>query len=217
MVKRALLGIALLLTVIVAGLALHVALATGDTVFSWKRPGNLGVKDGKLADVFVWIKDGLPENGNYPRRSDEVMLDQRGCIYHPLTLALQVDQKLTIKNSDPTLHNVHAYQAGATFSNQAQPPSARPLTKKLPAAATVLQFKCDVHPWMQVYLGVVDHPYFRVTGPDGTFRLADVPAGDYVVGAWHERFGTREARVTLAAGETKDLAFSFGGTGAGGN
>jgi hypothetical protein len=72
---------------------------------------------------------------------------------------------------------------------------------------------CDVHPWMRAYLGVLPHPFFAVTGADGRFTLRGVPAGEYVLAAWHERFGTREARVTLGAGETKDVAFAYAGTG----
>jgi hypothetical protein len=62
---------------------------------------------------------------------------------------------------------------------------------------------------MRAWLGVVDHPYFATTGPDGRFTLPDVPAGDYVVASWHERFGTREARVTLGPRETKDVSFAY--------
>jgi hypothetical protein len=86
-------------------------------------------------------------------------------------------------------------------------------TIRLDEPEVMVDVRCDVHPWMHAYIGVLDHPYFAVTGPDGRFTLAGVPAGDYVVRAWHERLGAREARVSLGAKETKDLAFTYGGAG----
>jgi hypothetical protein len=178
--------------------------------------GDVLVKDGRVQNAFVWIKDGLGDRV-FATPATPITIDQTGCFYVPHVAGVQTCQEVVFLNSDPFMHNVHGAPADSPGWNFSMSIKGGKRTIRIPHPEVMVSVRCDVHPWMQVYLGVVDHPYFRVTGPDGTFRLADVPAGDYVVGAWHERFGTREARVTLAAGETKDLAFSFGGTGAGGN
>ena len=73
----------------------------------------------------------------------------------------------------------------------------------------MVPFKCDVHKWMNSYAGVVDHPYFAVTSTDGSFSLPNLPPGDYVVEAWHERFGTQEMSVTVGESATAEANFSF--------
>ena len=73
----------------------------------------------------------------------------------------------------------------------------------------MVPFKCDVHGWMNAYVGVVEHPYFAVTDKDGKFSLKGLPPGTYTIEAWHEKLGTQTAKVTLGAKETKDANFSF--------
>jgi plastocyanin len=167
------------------------------------------VHDGKVQNAFVYIADGLG-NRVFAIPDTTVEIDQRGCLYVPHVAGAQVGQLITFANGDPAIHNVHGTSAGAPGWNfvLARKGAERQLRLMQPDVAVGI--RCDLHPWMQAWIGVVDHPYFAVTGPDGTFRLVNVPPGTYTVTAWHEKFGTRSQQVTLAEhGEaTADLAFS---------
>jgi plastocyanin len=163
---------------------------------------------GGLANAFVWVKSGL-EGKNFPVPSDPVVLDQNGCIYVPHVIGLQVGQTLQILNSDETLHNVHAMPKNNKEFNVGQPVKGLTTDKVFDNAEVMIPFKCDVHKWMNSYAGVVPHPYFAVTGADGSFSLDGIPPGDYVVEAWHERLGTKEMNVTVAEKATAEANFSF--------
>ena len=114
-----------------------------------------------------------------------------------------------IVNSDPTLHNIHALPKNNAEFNTGQPIQGMKTTHVFTAKEIMVPFKCDVHGWMNAYVGVLDHPYFAVTKEDGKFQLKDVPPGTYTIEAWHERFGTQTQSVTLGASETKDVTFTF--------
>ena len=162
---------------------------------------------GQLANVLVYVKSpGL--TGKAP--ADPLVLTQEGCIYRPHVAALVVGQTLKVVNNDPTLHNVHALPKANTEFNQAQPFQNMELERKFDKAEMAIPVKCDVHPWMQSYLSVLPHPYFSVTGEDGSFAINGVPAGTYEVEAWHETLGTQTGSVTVTAGGTADLALAFG-------
>jgi len=166
------------------------------------------VADGKLANVFVYVKDGL---GNYAfdTPADKVTIDQKNCRYHPHVFGLRVNQTLEIVNSDPTLHNIHALPKGNAEFNNGQPIQGMKTEHKFTAKEIMVPFKCDVHGWMNAYVGVVDNPYFAVTDKDGKFSLKGLPPGTYTIEAWHEKLGTQTAMVTLGAKETKDANFTF--------
>jgi plastocyanin len=165
---------------------------------------------GQLANVLVYIKTpGV--TGKAP--STPVTLKQEGCIYHPHVAAVVVGQPLKVVNGDPTLHNVHALAKTNTEFNQAQPFQNMELDKTFDKPEMAISIKCDVHPWMQSYLSVLPHPYFAVTGEDGSFTIEGVPAGTYEVEAWHESLGTQTGQATVTAGGAADLAFSFGAAG----
>lgn len=162
--------------------------------------------DGNLANVFVYVKEGV--SGSYPAPSEPAVLNQEGCTYGPHVSGIQTGQKLIIRNSDSTLHNVHALPVNNKEFNQGQPFQNMELEKTFDIAEVMIRFKCDVHPWMAAYLGVVDHPYFAVSGTDGSFSIEGLPAGDYVVEAWHETLGTRTENVTVGDGAVA-LSFDF--------
>lgn len=170
-----------------------------------------GAGDG-LANVFVYLKSGV--SGSYPPPSEPVTLDQKGCTYHPHVAGIQTGQKFVVKNSDQTLHNIHAVPAVNTEFNQAQPFVDMTLEKTFDKVEVMLPFKCDVHPWMSASLGVLNHPFFAVTGGDGSYSIAKVPAGTYTVEAWHEVLGTKSGQVTVAADGTADFSLDFGGAAA---
>jgi len=167
------------------------------------------VADGKLANVFVYIKDGLG-NFSYDTPATPVtMIDQKGCRYHPHVLAVRVGQPLEIVNSDPTLHNIHALPKDNKEFNTGQPIQGMKTTHVFESKEVMVPFKCDVHGWMNAYLAVMDHPYFQVTGTDGKFSLKGVPPGKYTIEAWHEKSGTQTATVEIGAKETKTANFTF--------
>jgi plastocyanin len=166
--------------------------------------------NGTLANVFVWVKGGL-EGKTFEPAASPAMLDQKGCIYRPHVLGVRSGQTISIANSDPTTHNVHPLPKINREWNQSQPPKGANLEKSFPRQEVMVAVKCNVHPWMKSYIGVVDHPFFAVTGDQGTFEIKGLPPGEYVVEAWHEKYGTQEQKVTLAASASQTLDFAFKG------
>ena len=162
---------------------------------------------GGLGNVFVYVKEGL--QGDFPPASDMVILDQQGCRYMPHVFGIQVGQTLQVVNSDPTLHNIHATPANNPEFNTGQPIQGMTFDRTFDNVEVMVPFKCDVHGWMNAYLGVLDHPFFAVTGPDGSFDISGLPPGDYVIEAWHEELGTQTQNVTVAEGGTADLSLTF--------
>jgi plastocyanin len=181
------------------------------------------VKDGKLANTFVYIKDGtLADNskiGDYTftAPSATVVLDQNGCHYKPHVLGVVVNQNISITNSDPTTHNIHFMPVNNPDWNQSQVNGAAALTHKLAHAEVLVPVKCNQHPWMKSYVGVMKHPFFAVSGEDGSFTIKGVPPGKYTVIAWHEggAKGTEKTmEVTVSAKGAAAADFSFGATAA---
>jgi len=170
--------------------------------------------DGKtLANVFVYVKDGLG-NYVYDAPTGSVTLDQKGCRYTPHVFGVRVNQPVQIVNSDPTLHNIHATPKANKEFNNGQPIQGMKMEHKFTAKEVMVPFKCDVHGWMNAYVGVLDHPFFAVTKEDGKFELKGVPPGTYTVEAWHQRLGTMTQSVIVGASETKDVMFTFKAAGA---
>jgi plastocyanin len=166
----------------------------------------IAVKDGKLANVFVYVKSGV--QGSYPAPAEKKILDQQGCQYTPRVQGLQAGQALTIKNSDSLLHNVHALPTANQEFNQAQPQGLPPFDKTFDKQE-VVHIKCDVHPWMTAWVGVVPHPYYGVSGEDGAFAIKDLAPGTYTLEAWHETLGTQTQDVTIAPNQTVTVGFDF--------
>jgi plastocyanin len=164
--------------------------------------------DGSLRNVFVYVKEGL-EGKHFPVSEESVVLDQNGCWYTPRVFGLQVGQTLVIRNSDPTLHNVHAVASANREFNIGQPVKGMETTRTFNEVEVMIPFKCDVHPWMNAYAGVLSHPYFNVTGESGQVSLANLPPGEYVIAAWHEKYGEQQQRVTIGERETEELSFTF--------
>ncbi len=166
---------------------------------------DLVVKDGRLANAVVWVKN--PPRAKAPPR--KIVLDQQTCRYVPHVQATTAGSTLVIKNSDATLHNVHAYDGTETLFNLAMPVKNQSLEQTLDEPG-LITFKCDAgHTWMSAYVHVFDHPFFAVTGPDGTFTLAGLPPGAYEVTVWHETLGTRTATATVAPGKPTRLDLRF--------
>lgn len=168
----------------------------------------LRAADGGLANVFVRLV------GDYPRGAVPAMpvvLEQRGCVYAPHVLGIMAGQRLRVVNADPTAHNVHSLSAVGNGFNFSQPRAGEAVEVTLPDEELMLRVTCDVHAWMNIFVGVVAHPYFTVSSQDGGFELAGVPAGTHRLDIWHERFGPLTAEVVVRPGETATADFHYRG------
>jgi plastocyanin len=164
---------------------------------------------GGLANVFVYVKDGLAGK-KFPASTTPVKLDQNGCLYDPYVLGVQVGQPLLVQNSDDTLHNVHALGKVNPEFNLAQPVKGKQDTKTFTKQEVFVKFKCDVHPWMFAFVGVVDNPFFAVTGADGSFKLTGLPDGEYTIAAIHPKIGTEQTmKVKVTGGAEGKADFKF--------
>jgi len=161
-------------------------------------------KGGGLANVVVAI-EGVPDVAATTR---DVLLDQRNCVFAPHVLAATRGSKLIVKNSDPILNTPHAYMGRRTLFNVAQPFEGMEYAYKLKKAG-VIRMACDVHDWESAHVLVFDHPFFAITGTDGSFRIPGVPAGTYTVRAWHERLGEKTAETIVAGKKTAELSLAY--------
>lgn len=163
--------------------------------------------DNTLGNVIVFISDGLAGR-TFDVPAEAVTFEQKGCEYAPHVVALRANQKLKMVNSDNTTHNIHPLPANNREWNKAEP-AGTTMEESFPREEIAIPVKCNVHPWMKSYVAVFKHPYFAVTSKDGSFQLPNLPPGEYTVEAWHEKLGTMTQKITVAAGETKALDFTF--------
>jgi len=169
------------------------------------------VTDGKggLQNVIVFVSEGLGDRTFEPP-ADPVVVEQKGCMYLPHVLAVRANQALQVVNDDATSHNIHPQPANNREWNKAEPPNSK-MQEAFAREEIAIPVKCNLHPWMRSYIGVFKHPYFVVTGKDGSFDLSNLPPGNYTIKAWHEKLGTTTQTVTIGANETKELNFVFKG------
>ncbi len=132
-------------------------------------------------------------------------------LYRPNSdqVAVQAGQPVEFRNSDPLLHNIRANSKQGQSFNIAQPVKGMKQVRKFSKPEIGIQLRCDVHWWMAGYLHVLPHPFFAITGDDGTFTIKGVPAGTYRLEAWHEKLGTQTKTVTVKPGETVTVDFTF--------
>jgi len=166
--------------------------------------------NGTLKNVFVWVKAGLPDKQWTPP-GGAVKLEQKGCMYEPHVLGVMTAQEIEIVNDDPTNHNIHPLPKVNQEWNESQPPKGDNKKKSFARQEVMIPVKCNVHPWMRAYIGVVGHPFFAVTGDDGSFTIKGLPPGTYTVEAIQEKFGNKEMQVTVAPKEAKTADFEFKG------
>lgn len=163
--------------------------------------------NGGLANVFVRVSEGLP-SGSWQTPSEAVELDQEGCVYEPHVLGVQTGQTVTLRNSDGLLHNINARPTEQRGFNVSQPTNMT-TNRTFSRAEVMIPVQCDVHGWMEAYIGVQEHPYFAVTAEDGSFAIENLPPGDYTIETWHERYGTQTQSVTVAASGEASADFTY--------
>lgn len=168
------------------------------------------VKAGHLANVFVYIKSGLPAS-SAPSGAPPVHIDQKGCRFIPHVAAVQQGGRIEYINSDPTMHNVHtmAVAAGNENVDISEGPNANPAVRRYNAPENMMPIRCNNHPWMQAFLNIAPNPYFAVTGPDGSFTLPNLPAGTYTLAAVQEKLGEQDTQITVKPHTTAKTTLTF--------
>ncbi|MBM3795560.1 MAG: hypothetical protein FJW31_16205 [Acidobacteria bacterium] len=153
---------------------------------------------GALANVLVYVKKGL-EGKTFapPPKTETVAIDQRQCRFQPHVFGIRAGQTLRVTNSDPLTHNIHPQPKNNREWNQSQEDGAVALERRFPFPEQMVRIKCNVHPWMRAYVHVMEHPYFAVTGADGSFEIASLPPGDYVIEALHEKAAPVEQALRI--------------------
>jgi plastocyanin len=187
----------------------------GDPVCAKQHPAPVMAQEvmtdakGDLENVIVFVSEGLGAR-TFDPPSEAAVVEQKGCMYMPHVMAVRANQTLELVNEDATSHNIHPVPSNNREWNQAEPPNSK-LEDSFAREEIAIPVKCNVHPWMRGYIAVFKHPYFAVTGKDGSFDLSNLPPGTYTIKAWHEKLGTAMQTVTIGANETKEIEFVFKG------
>ena len=163
----------------------------------------------RLMNVFIYVKGEKLDNYRFELPGSDVILDQRGCRFEPHVFGIRVGQTLQILNSDPTQHNVHPTPKLNPEWNQTQAPDSMPMIKTYRRAEAMIPFRCNQHPWMKAYAGVMNHPFFAVSDKFGRFEIRGLPEGTYKLVFWHEVFGEQESEITVVPGESRNIDVTF--------
>ena len=162
---------------------------------------------GDLQNVVVFVAEGLGDRA-FDVPTQPAVVEQKGCMYLPHVLAMRANQPLHLVNDDPTSHNIHPTPANNREWNKAEPPGTS-VDETFAREEIAIPVRCNVHPWMHGYIAVFKHPFFAVTGKDGSFDLSGLPPGTYAIKAWHETLGTSTQTIAIGANETKEISFVF--------
>jgi plastocyanin len=169
-------------------------------------------KDGKLANVYVYVKSGPPAAMAVPTpKAVTVVMDQVGCKYIPHVVALMRGGSVEFRNSDGTMHNIHTMpsEGGTQPIDISQGPKGTPQVKQFNQPEVMLPVRCNNHPWMNAFINVSATPFFAMTGPDGHFSISGLPPGTYTLAAAHEKAGEQTMTVTIEPKGTTKADFSF--------
>jgi Carboxypeptidase regulatory-like domain len=167
--------------------------------------------NGGIQNAVLYISEGLSGSAASAVPSEQPEFDQKGCMYSPHVMVVDVNQKFKVVTSDQTTHNIHPLPAAGTGNigwNKSQPPGAPPIVTDWKAEEVAIPVKCNIHPWMHGWHVVVKGPY-AITDGNGNFTIKNVPSGSYTVTAWQEEYGTQTAKVTVAAGQAAKADFTF--------
>jgi len=187
-----------------------------DRVCANEQTGTVLAEDGRvnangtLPNAFVYISKAAGSNLSTTAPSNSVTLTQKGCTFVPHVLGIMVGQPLQVVTEDPTTHNIHINATkGNRDWNVSQQPGTPSITTRFSQSAIMVPVRCNIHPWMEAYIGVVNNPYYAVTGDDGSFLIRNVPPGDYTLSVWTATFGTQERSVAVRVGESARVDFTF--------
>jgi plastocyanin len=162
--------------------------------------------NGTLKWALVSIRGEVP--GTYQPPAEPAVVDQIGCVFVPHGVAVMAGQEIEWRNSDPVSHNIRGTAKRNTPFNTIF--SSRMSTRsKFTEPEIGIPLKCDIHFWMSGNIHVLPHPFFAITGDDGSFVLSGVPPGSYTLLAWHETLKTQTQKVTVSAGEVKEVEFTY--------
>ena len=168
------------------------------------------IKNQRLQNAFIYVKDSESlKSYRFEITETEVMLDRKNCRFLPLALGMRAGQRLSIVNSDPTVHNTHPTPKLNPEWNYSLAPGSSPLSKTFSRPEQFIPVKCNQHPWEKAYVGVFDHPFFAVSDAFGNFEIRGLPPGTYKLAAWHKELGEQESEITVAGGENRKIDFTF--------
>ncbi len=170
--------------------------------------------DDTLQNVLVYVVSGIdPKALTALPAPGPVTLDQIACRFVPHVLAVRMDQPVIVRNGDDTLHNIRTLPNANTAMNLGQPTQGHRHTVRFSKPELGLLVKCDVHPWMNAVVHVMEHPFFAVTAQAGTFEIRGLPPGQYELASWHElrAFVSDQQRYsfTVTAGQTTEITVTF--------
>ncbi|HEY0308291.1 MAG TPA: carboxypeptidase regulatory-like domain-containing protein [Acidobacteriaceae bacterium] len=168
-------------------------------------------KKGALANVYVYVKSGLPTNVRFPAKTDVVVVDQKHCRFEPHVVAVQVGEPVEFRNSDPTMHNVHTLPktVGNSATDLSEAPMSQPQRQSYSQPEEMLPVGCNNHPWMSAFINVSATPFFAVTDAKGRFEIRGLPPGVYTIAAVHEKMGEQTRQVTISTQVTSQANFTY--------
>lgn len=166
---------------------------------------------GKLAETFVRLANDSVK-GDYKPPNQHAKISQTDCMYTPRIQGVVAGQTIDIVNGDQTLHNVHTYKGAESWFNKPQIKGSDPIGQEMPDEPKMIKFTCDVHPWMRGFVIVTSHPFFATSGADGSYTIEKVPAGDYIIEAWHPHYGLKTAKVKVEDGKPVTVDFTYDGS-----
>ena len=164
--------------------------------------------NGTLPNAFIFVKQSSATLPSAPPRAPST-LTQKGCEYAPHVVGVMVGQPFEVINLDPTTHNIHVMPKRNREWNVSQQPGSPSVVRRFTAPEVMIPARCNVHPWMKAYIGVVSNPFYAVTGAKGGYTLKNLPPGDYTIEVWTSDFGVQERHVVVTAGKTSTQNFTF--------
>ncbi len=170
----------------------------------------IAVKNGKLANVFVYVKSGPAQAMNAaPASTQPVVMDQQHCRYVPHVVGVLAGGTVEFRNSDPTMHNIHTTSVNNQAIDISQSPRGAPVRKQFAHPEILLPVRCNNHPWMNAFINVSATPFFAVTDASGHFDITGLPPGDYVLGLAQEKLGEKTLPITVKPGQVAKADLSY--------